>query len=106
MCSEPAVSGTLNVLRSCTRSKTVKRVVLTSSLLAVVGDYSERGNDHVATEEDWNISHSLEYSSIFLVPFLLFLVPYGLSKRLAEQAAWNYVKDTDKNLELVAINPG
>lgn len=33
---EPSVKGTLNVLRSCTKAPSVKRVVLTSSMASVM----------------------------------------------------------------------
>lgn len=36
------------------RCSSVKRVVLTSSVAAVVGDHAERGRGHVYTEDDWN----------------------------------------------------
>ena len=50
----PAVSGVENLLKAVNKTPSVQRVVLTSSVAAVVGDHWERGRDHVYTETDWN----------------------------------------------------
>jgi len=54
MVIRPAVSGVENVLRAVNLTTSVERVVLTSSVAAVVGDHWERGRNHVYTEADWN----------------------------------------------------
>ena len=54
MVIRPAVSGVENVLRAVDETPSVERVVLTSSVAAIVGDHWERGRDHVFTEADWN----------------------------------------------------
>lgn len=51
----PAVEGVRNVLGSATRVGGVRRIVMTSSVAAVVGDNFERGPDHVFTEDDWDL---------------------------------------------------
>jgi len=49
---DPAVKGTLNVLKSCAKSSSVKRVVLTSSVAAVA--YNERPKTpEVVVDETW-----------------------------------------------------
>ena len=49
---DPAVKGTLNVLKSCAKSPSVKRVVFTSSTAAVV--YNERPKTpQVVADETW-----------------------------------------------------
>jgi dihydroflavonol-4-reductase len=86
---EPAVVGTLNVLKAAARSGSVRRVVLTSSTAAVHGFEAPSGT-HL-TERDWNETSSARRSA------------YLRSKVLAERAAWHFVESTD--LELVTILP-
>ncbi|XP_046852900.1 phenylacetaldehyde reductase-like [Xenia sp. Carnegie-2017] len=89
---KPAVEGTTNVLEACAKSSTIKRVVLTSSLVAIFKGNQDKG--HMLTEKNWAVLESCQ--------------PYEKSKLLAEQAAWDIVKHLpDKEqFELVTINPG
>jgi len=87
---EPAVQGTLGVLRACRASPGVRRVVLTSSMAAVT-DEPEPGQ--VLTEEDWNVKSTLRRN------------PYYLSKALAERQAWQFMEEHRPPFDLVAINP-
>lgn len=50
----PAVKGVENVLSAVEQTPSVDRVVMTSSVGAVVGDHHERGPHHVFSEADWN----------------------------------------------------
>ncbi|BAT93475.1 phenylacetaldehyde reductase-like [Vigna umbellata] len=90
---DPAVKGTLNVLRSCVNSPTLKRVVLTSSFAAV--GFSDRPKTpDVVVDETW-------YSDPEFCkrPGLW----YVLSKTLAEDAAWKFVKEN--SIDMVTMNP-
>ena len=49
---EPALKGTLNVLQSCAKSASVKRVILTSSISSVVFDTRPK-NPGVIVDETW-----------------------------------------------------
>ncbi|MBQ0720644.1 MAG: NAD-dependent epimerase/dehydratase family protein [Gammaproteobacteria bacterium] len=87
---DPALNGTLDVLRACAKSSSVKRVVLTSSLAAIT---DEPDSEHVFTESDWNSQSSLSRNAYFF------------SKALAEQAAWNFMREGERSFDLVALNP-
>jgi len=87
---DPAVQGTLNVLRAAKKSKTVKRVVLTSSMAAITDEPDRRIK---LTEEHWNTRSSLKRN------------PYYLSKTLAERAAWEFMQNEKPGFSLVVINP-
>jgi nucleoside-diphosphate-sugar epimerase len=91
---DPAVMGTENVLNEATNTKTVKRVVLTSSVVAISSDASDakRTKSGALTEENWNRKSSLEYG------------PYAYSKTLAEQKAW-IIAGTQSQWTLNTINP-
>eukprot|EP01112_Ceratiomyxa_fruticulosa_P007569 TRINITY_DN1969_c0_g2_i2.p1 TRINITY_DN1969_c0_g2~~TRINITY_DN1969_c0_g2_i2.p1 ORF type:complete len:325 (-),score=67.46 TRINITY_DN1969_c0_g2_i2:87-1061(-) len=86
---EPAVNGTLNVLKSVEKSGKVKRVVLTSSVAAVLPvDVDE---SRLYSGDDWSDVSSYEK------------LAYKYSKTKAEQAAWEFQKG--KSWELVVLNP-
>jgi nucleoside-diphosphate-sugar epimerase len=89
----PAVDGTLRVLRAAAACATVARVVLTSSIAAVIAGH-DRDDATVRTEQDW--------SDLAASP------AYQKSKTLAERAAWDFVSSLPAGqwLELVVVNPG
>ena len=90
---KPAIDGTLRALKYAHKAG-VKRVVLTSSLVSVMGDV-KAGN---LTPDSWS---SRDRNSR--------LPAYQKSKTLAESAAWEFVQSQPKDghqLELVTINPG
>jgi dihydroflavonol-4-reductase len=86
---DPAVNGTLSVLRSCVADGSVRRVVLTSSGAAI----TDRADGHINTEADWNTRSSLIAN------------PYYFSKTLAEQTAWSFVERERAGFDLVVVNP-
>jgi nucleoside-diphosphate-sugar epimerase len=91
---DPALLGTRNVLNAATRSGTVKKVVLTSSVAAVHGDnidMQEQGLDEF-TEEHFNTTSSVSHQ------------PYSYSKVVAEKEAWK-IAGEQNNWKLVVINP-
>ena len=87
----PAVDGTLRVLKSA-RTAGVKKVVLTSSTVAMAGDAKM---NHL-TQESWTNPESDRVSA------------YTKSKALAEKAAWKFYKSQQggERMELTVIHPG
>ncbi|KOP39031.1 aldehyde reductase [Flavobacterium sp. WLB] len=85
----PAKDGVLRVLKA-SRDANVKRVVLTSAFGAVGMGHKNRKKPY--TEEDWtNIDSNIH--------------AYQKSKTIAEQTAWEFIKNEGGNLELSAVNP-
>lgn len=91
---DPALKGTRNVLEEVNRKDSVKRVVLTSSLVAMYGDNIDliKVPNRTLTEKVWNKSSSLERN------------PYSFSKTVAEREAWEMVKKQSR-WDLVVLNP-
>jgi nucleoside-diphosphate-sugar epimerase len=91
----PAREGTRNVLESAKRSPTVKRIVLTSSVVAIYGDNAEIAltPTGIFTEKEWNTTSSPAHQ------------PYSYSKTIAEKEAWDIAKEQDQ-WDLLVINPG
>nr|UUJ74923.1 cinnamoyl-CoA reductase [Cephalotaxus hainanensis] len=91
---EPAVKGTLNVLDTCAKTSSVKRVVVTSSMAAVAYNRRSRAPD-VVVDETWfsDPEYCREVQGWYL-----------LSKTLAEETVWKMAKE--KGIDIVTINPG
>lgn len=85
----PAKEGALHALRAA-KQVGINRVVLTSSVAAVM--YGHKGKNLTFTEKDWTNLNAKG------------LTPYFQSKTMAEQAAWDFVADTD--IKLSTILPG
>ncbi|MFJ7217752.1 SDR family oxidoreductase [Amycolatopsis sp. NPDC098790] len=86
----PAREGTLRVLRAA-RDAGVSRLVLTSAFHAV--GWGHPHDDHVFTDDDWTIVDGPGVDA------------YGVSKTLAERAAWDFVKAEGGSLELTTMLP-
>ncbi|KAK8590058.1 hypothetical protein V6N12_024442 [Hibiscus sabdariffa] len=91
---DPAVKGTLNVLRSCAKVPSIKRVILTSSLAAVVFNGRPLAPDVVVDDTWFSDPAFCEKSKLW----------YTLSKTLAEEAAWKFTKEN--GMDMVTVNPG
>jgi nucleoside-diphosphate-sugar epimerase len=89
----PAREGALRVLNAARRTG-VKRVVMTSSLIAMMLPWPEVPRGHVFTEVDWTN------------PERRGITTYAASKTLAESAAWSFAKSDPAAPELAVVNPG
>ncbi|KAL6311817.1 hypothetical protein AAG906_033377 [Vitis piasezkii] len=91
---DPALKGTMNVLRSCAKIPSVKRVVVTASMATVVANGKPLTPD-VLVDESW-----------FSDPVFFQETKqwYMLSKTLAEEASWKFAKEN--GMDMVVMNPG
>jgi len=96
---KPAVEGTTNVLNSIKMyAPQVSKVVVTSSMAAIMNFDKVANTNFTHTEDVWNPmewEESLEN----------WTYAYCTSKKLAEKAAWDFVKDNKVNFSLTVINP-
>ncbi|WP_020648752.1 NAD-dependent epimerase/dehydratase family protein [Solimonas variicoloris] len=92
---EPALRGTRNVLAAVDRTPSVRRVVLTSTVGAIFGDYADvlQMEGGVLSERYFNTTSTVENN------------PYHYSKVMAEQEAWRLCGEQHR-WSMVAINPG
>ncbi|MEV0172024.1 NAD-dependent epimerase/dehydratase family protein [Streptomyces sp. NPDC050803] len=92
---DPALLGTRNVLAGVERTPTVERLVFTSTVGAIFGDYADvRAMDgQVLSEKYVNTTSTLENN------------PYHYAKTLAERAARDAEAAQDR-WRMVSVNPG
>lgn len=92
---EPAVAGTRNVIASVNRTPELRRLVLTSTVGAIFGDYADvlEMKDQTLTEAYVNTTSTLENN------------PYHYAKTVAEQEACAAAGAQDR-WSLVVVNPG
>ncbi|MET9831327.1 NAD-dependent epimerase/dehydratase family protein [Streptomyces sp. NPDC006385] len=92
---DPALLGTRNVLASIERSPTVERLVFTSTVGAIFGDYADvlHMTDAVLSERYFNTTSTVENN------------PYHYAKTVAERAAWQAEAAQDR-WRMVSVNPG
>ena len=88
----PAREGTLRVLRAGLDAG-VKRVVVTSSVVAVANSGRPPASGEAFTEEDWSDPLNPDLS------------PYGRSKTIAERAAWDLVNERGDTSRLAVVCP-
>jgi dihydroflavonol-4-reductase len=88
----PARDGALRVIDAALAAG-VKRIVMTSSVAAVRHGANDH-TGHVFTEDDWTDGDNPR------------LTPYTRSKTIAEQAAWERMRQAGAADRLAVINPG
>ncbi|XP_019058736.1 PREDICTED: cinnamoyl-CoA reductase 1-like isoform X2 [Tarenaya hassleriana] len=91
---DPAVKGTLNVLRSCATVGSIKRVVLTSSMASVVFNGKPLTSETVVDETWFSDPVFCENMKLW----------YMMAKTLAEEAAWKFANEN--RIDMVALHPG
>ena len=89
---KPAVDGTLRALKAAKKAG-VKRIVITSSMVAMLGD----ANGSIDINQDSWTNVNAKNATAYLK-----------SKTLAEKSAWDFInaQEGENKLELVVVNPG
>ncbi|KAL0464459.1 UNVERIFIED_CONTAM: Cinnamoyl-CoA reductase 1 [Sesamum latifolium] len=91
---DPAVKGTINVLESCKKVSSIKRIVVTSSMASVMFNYNPVTPDVIVDETWFSDKNFCEEEKQW----------YALSKTLAEKATWEFAEAN--GLDLVTLHPG
>ncbi|XP_030972466.1 tetraketide alpha-pyrone reductase 1-like isoform X2 [Quercus lobata] len=91
---DPAVKGTLNVLKSCSKFSSIKRIIVTSSIGAIMCSRKPLTPDVILDETWFSDPVTCEESKLW----------YMLSKTLAEEAAWKFAKEN--GIDMITMNPG
>ncbi|KAK8702716.1 hypothetical protein V6N13_021057 [Hibiscus sabdariffa] len=92
--TDPALKGTVNVLKSCAKAPSIKRVVLTSSIASVLLNGQPLTPDVVVDETRNSDLRFCQENNLW----------YMASKILAEEAAERFAKEN--RMDLVVLNPG
>lgn len=96
---KPAVNGTKNALRAIkTYGPQVTNVVVTSSYAAISTASKEGDANHVNDEKTWNETTWEESKANPIAG-------YRGSKKFAEKAAWDFVKEESPNFTINYVNP-
>ena len=77
---QPAVKGTMSVLKAAAKNDKIKHIVITSSIASIFSSYTTGSKTY--TEEDW--------------PNMDKIKPYNKSKALAEKEAWKFYEKKKK----------
>lgn len=92
---DPALIGTRNVLAGIGRTPSVERLVFTSTVGAIFGDYADVRDmeGQILSARYFNSSSTVENN------------PYHYAKTVAERAAWDAEAGQDR-WRMVSVNPG
>lgn len=89
---DPCINGTLNVLRSCSKSSSIKRVVLTSSCSSIRYRFDVQQVSPL-NESHWSDPDYCRRYNLW----------YAYAKTLGEKEAWRVAKES--GIDLVVVNP-
>lgn len=97
---EPAINGTKSVLETTQKhAPNVTKIVITSSIAAMVDGSRSNDPSFVVTEQSWNPVTWEEAAKPN------YMVPYVASKTFAEKAAWDFVKTQNPRFGITTVNP-
>ncbi|OOO13804.1 NAD-dependent epimerase/dehydratase [Aspergillus oryzae] len=99
---QPAISGTINILKSAQKhGLQVKRIVITSSFASMIDMSKGTWPGHTYSEKDWN---PMTYEQA-VSEGTSSVQAYLAAKKVAERAAWDFVRDENTSFDLVTILP-
>ncbi|KAK5655156.1 hypothetical protein OQA88_6055 [Cercophora sp. LCS_1] len=93
----PAISGTTSILKACASESSIRRLVLTSSFASVLTS----SHPEIYTASIWN---PLSYEE-GIDPATSPIIAYRASKKFAELAAWDFIRDQKPHFDLVTLCP-
>lgn len=96
---EPAIQGTLAVMKSAQKFPNIEKIVVTSSLAAISNMHTWQDPRITLTEESWNPITWEEACGPHP------MVNYVGSKTFAEKAAWKFMRDEKPAFALTVVNP-
>ncbi|KAE8162275.1 hypothetical protein BDV40DRAFT_312561 [Aspergillus tamarii] len=99
---QPAINGTINILNSAQKhAHQVKRIVITSSFASMIDMSKGTWPGHIYSEKDWN---PMTYGQA-VSEGTSSVEAYLAAKKVAERAAWDFVRDETTSFDLVTILP-
>ncbi|KAK5807492.1 hypothetical protein VI817_001750 [Penicillium citrinum] len=99
---QPAINGVKSILKASAQPGTqVKRMVLTSSFASIVDVNTQHPSDFTYTAKIWN---PLTYE-VAVDPTSTSVEAYRGSKKFAELAAWDFIKNEQPPFDLVTLCP-
>lgn len=109
---DPALAGTLTLLQDAQSTPTVQKVVLTSSVASIL-DQAKFNTGGSFTESDWNpvtYDQAAKLGEQLAVAdpetyVMLSMAIYAASKKVAEEAAWKFVRENKVDYALSAVHP-
>ncbi|KAK3328631.1 hypothetical protein B0T19DRAFT_385212 [Cercophora scortea] len=98
----PAINGVKSLFTAAAATAPrIKRIVLTSSFAAVLDATRQSPPYFTYTAADWNPLSYVEAAA----PSTSAVIAYRGSKKFAEQAAWDFVRDNTPGFDLVTLCP-
>jgi len=100
---DPAIHGTLGLLRAASRTPSIKRIAITSSIASVLNASTDP--NHVVTEKDWNPITYEQAETIKLDSSEADFYAYIAAKALSEKAAFDFIDQEKPNFDIVTLLP-
>ncbi|KAF7596851.1 hypothetical protein BBP40_012451 [Aspergillus hancockii] len=101
----PAVDGTISILKEAATVKSIKRVVITSSIAALIPMTGIPDGGVIREDNNWDLTVDQSADLTASDPFSTALALYHASKLLANSASWDFKHERKPHFGLVTIHP-